>query len=106
MATLDKIRLVDPVAEIEQARAAAARYRSEFIDLKETAIDHDLFRTIPVDLMFRYNFVPIALRDGTLDVALSNPQSLASARRWSGISRKVSSSEACMRQPQNSGCRL
>ena len=77
MATLDKIRLVDPVAEIEQARAAAARYRSEFIDLKETAIDHDLFRTIPVDLMFRYNFVPIALRDGTLDVALSNPQSLA-----------------------------
>ncbi|MGP8245783.1 MAG: GspE/PulE family protein [Bryobacteraceae bacterium] len=77
MATLDKIRLVDPAAESEQARAAAARYRCEFVDLRETAIDHDLFRTIPVDLMFRYNFVPIALRDGTLDIALSNPQSLA-----------------------------
>jgi type II secretory ATPase GspE/PulE/Tfp pilus assembly ATPase PilB-like protein len=77
MATLDKIRLVDPAAESDQARAAAARYRCEFIDLRETAIDHDLFRTIPVDLMFRYNFVPIALRDGTLDIALSNPQSLA-----------------------------
>jgi type IV pilus assembly protein PilB len=77
MATLEKIRLVDPAAEADQARAAALRYRCEFIDLRETAIDHDLFRTIPVDLMFRYNFVPIALRDGTLDIAFSNPQSLA-----------------------------
>jgi type IV pilus assembly protein PilB len=77
MAALDKIRLVDSTAEADQARAAAARYRCEFIDLRETAIDHDLFRTIPVDLMFRYNFVPIAVRDGTLDIALSNPQSLA-----------------------------
>ena len=77
MAALDKIRLVDTTAEANQARAAAARYRCEFIDLRETAIDHDLFRTIPVDLMFRYNFVPIAVHDGTLEIALSNPQSLA-----------------------------
>jgi len=27
----------------------AARYRSEYVDLHETAIDHDLFRSIPVD---------------------------------------------------------
>ncbi|MGA2116149.1 MAG: GspE/PulE family protein [Bryobacteraceae bacterium] len=77
MAALDKIRLVDTTAEANQARAAAVRYRCEFIDLRETAIDHDLFRTIPVDLMFRYNFVPIAVHDGTLEIALSNPQSLA-----------------------------
>ena len=42
-----------------QAQAMAARYRCEYVDLREGAIDHDLFRSIPVDLMFRYNFVPL-----------------------------------------------
>ena len=59
MATTDKPRIFDPVAETEQARAIAARYRCEYVDLREAAIDHDLFRSIPVDLMFRYNFVPM-----------------------------------------------
>jgi type II secretory ATPase GspE/PulE/Tfp pilus assembly ATPase PilB-like protein len=76
MATLDKVRLLDPTAEAEQARAMAARYRCEYVDLREAAIDHDLFRSIPVDLMFRYNFVPMHLENGTLDIALSDPRNL------------------------------
>jgi type IV pilus assembly protein PilB len=64
-------------AEAELARAAAARYRCEFVDLREGAIDHDLFRTIPVDLMFRYNFVPLGERNGTLEIALADPRNLA-----------------------------
>ena len=76
MATLDRIRLVDPLAEAQQARAMAARYRSEYVDLHETAIDHVLFRSIPVDLMFRYNFVPMQARNGTLEIALSDPRNL------------------------------
>jgi type IV pilus assembly protein PilB len=64
-------------AEIAQARAAAARYRCEFVDLREGVIDHDLFRSIPVDLMFRYNFVPLGAQNGTLDIALSDPKNLA-----------------------------
>ena len=76
MATLDKVRLLDPTAEAEQARAMAARYRCEYVDLREAAIDHDLFRSIPVDLMFRYNFVPMQLNNGTLDIALSDPRNL------------------------------
>ncbi len=54
----------------------AARYRCEYVDLREAAIDHDLFRSIPVDLMFRYNFVPMQLSNGTLDIALSDPRNL------------------------------
>src|SRR5208337_3548222 len=77
MATADRIRLIDPTAEAAQARAAAARYRCEFVDLKETSIDHDLFRTIPVDLMFRYNFVPLQQREYGLEIALADPKSLA-----------------------------
>ena len=45
--------------ERAQAEALAARYRAEFVDLKNFKIQHDLLRTVPVELMFRYNFVPI-----------------------------------------------
>ncbi len=76
MATTEKPRLVDPTAESEQARAMAARYRCEYVDLREAAIDHDLFRSIPVDLMFRYNFVPMQASNGTLEIALSDPRNL------------------------------
>jgi len=76
MATSEKTRLIDPTAEAEQARALAARYRYEFVDLRDGAIDHDLFRSIPVDLMFRYNFVPMKAQNGTLEIALSDPRNL------------------------------
>ena len=76
MAT-DKPRLpIDPTGEAAQAQAVAARYRCEYVDLREGSIDHDLFRTIPVDLMFRYNFVPLRAQNGTLDIALADPRNL------------------------------
>ena len=75
MAT-DKPRLTDPTGEAVQAQAVAARYRCDYVDLREGSIDHDLFRTIPVDLMFRYNFVPLRAQNGTLDIALADPRNL------------------------------
>jgi len=74
--TSDKIRLSDPAAEAAQAQSLAARYRYEYVDLRETSIDHELFRSIPVDLMFRYNFVPLRSQNGSLDIALSDPRNL------------------------------
>src|ERR1700733_15407018 len=76
MATMDKAKISEPGAEQEAAQAIAARYRCEYIDLREAGIDHDLFRSIPVDLMFRYNFVPMQARNGTLEIALSDPRNL------------------------------
>ncbi|MBL8231046.1 MAG: type II/IV secretion system protein [Bryobacterales bacterium] len=75
MAT-DRPRLNDPLVEINQAKMLAARYRCEFVDLKEGRIDHDLFRSIPVDLMFRYNFVPLHAENGSLEIALADPRNL------------------------------
>ena len=76
MSTTEKLRLTDPTTEIDQAKGMAARYRCEFVDLRESSIDHDLFRSIPVDLMFRYNFVPMQARNGTLEIAFSDPRNL------------------------------
>src|ERR1700686_4320200 len=76
MATNDRTRLADPLEEITQAKAVASRYRCEFVDLREVRIDHDLFHSVPVDLMFRYNFVPIQAQNGNLDIALADPRNL------------------------------
>src|SRR6201996_905546 len=62
--------------ELSEAQAVAQRYRCEFVDLRDGAIEHDLFRSVPVDLMFRYNFVPLKAQNGTLEIALSDPRNL------------------------------
>src|SRR5215510_2139441 len=75
MAT-ERVKLMHPAAEAAEAQTIASRYRCEFVDLRETSIDHDLFRTIPVDLMFRYNFVPMHAKNGTLEIAMADPRNL------------------------------
>jgi len=78
MATSERLTPKDPGQQVEQARALAERYYHEFVDLRETRIDHELFHSIPVDLMFRYNFVPIqAHGSGTLEIALADPRNLS-----------------------------
>src|SRR5215469_18839945 len=76
MAASDRMLPVDPNQEQARARALAQRYYHEFVDLRETRIDHELFHSIPVDLMFRYNFVPIQAQNGSLEIALADPRNL------------------------------
>ncbi len=75
MAT-DRVKIQDQAAELAQAQTLASRYRCEYVDLREGSIDHELFRSIPVDLMFRYNFVPLHAQNGSLDIALADPRNL------------------------------
>jgi type II secretory ATPase GspE/PulE/Tfp pilus assembly ATPase PilB-like protein len=76
MAARDVLKIVQPADEIAQAKTLATRYRCDFVDLREVRIDHDLFHSVPVDLMFRYNFVPIQSQNGHLDIALADPRNL------------------------------
>jgi type IV pilus assembly protein PilB len=64
---------VDLNQEREQAKKLAERYRCAFIDLNEQRIDPELFRTIQADLMFRYNFVPLASQNNSLVIAVADP---------------------------------
>src|SRR6202163_2758716 len=77
MSSSDRMTPQDPLQEAVRARAVAERYYHEFVDLREVRIDHDLFTSIPVDLMFRYNFVPIEGHSGTLEIALADPRNLS-----------------------------
>jgi type II secretory ATPase GspE/PulE/Tfp pilus assembly ATPase PilB-like protein len=68
--------MVNGLDERAQAEALAARYRAEFVDLKNFKIQHDLLRTVPVELMFRYNFVPIEQHQDAMVIAVSDPSRL------------------------------
>jgi type IV pilus assembly protein PilB len=66
----------DRLAEVAQARHLADRYGLEFVELEQFHIDHELFRSIPADLMLRYGFVPYR-RDGrSLVIVVSDPSDL------------------------------
>ena len=62
--------------EQTRAKELARRYHSEFVDLRNFHIHHDLFKSVPVDLMFRYNFVPLEEKDGSLSIAIADPSKL------------------------------
>jgi type IV pilus assembly protein PilB len=63
--------------EVQHGQDLARRYRCEFIDLKNFHIQHELFRKVPVDLMFRYNFVPLEDKpDGRMVIAMADPSQL------------------------------
>lgn len=76
MAAQEQPIRVDLRVEEEQARLLASRYHYEFIDLDEVSIDAELFRSIPVELMFRYNFVPVSEGEGVLEIAIADPRQL------------------------------
>jgi len=66
-----------PITDSDRAQDIARRYRCEFVDLKEFQLQHELFKKVPVDLMFRYNFIPLEeTRDGKLAIAIADPSQL------------------------------
>src|SRR5213082_3572476 len=67
----------NPVTDLERAQDIARRYRCEFVDLTDFTLHHELFKKIPVELMFRYNFVPLEETvDGRLAIAIADPSQL------------------------------
>jgi len=65
--------VADTINEEIDARARAERLGLEFVDLQDVEIDLSLFETIPVELMFRYHFVPIRRSGERLIVAVVDP---------------------------------
>jgi type IV pilus assembly protein PilB len=73
------------LTEVERAQALARRYHAEFVDLKNFKIQHDLFKRVPVDMMFRYNFVPLEQLENRLAIAVSDPSKLMVIDEISGL---------------------
>ena len=65
--------LQDAQQERDLSQRLAERYRCPFVDLNDVRIDPELFRVIPADLMFRFNFVPLQAQDHQLIIAVADP---------------------------------
>src|ERR1700755_1502421 len=74
-----------PADEVARTQALAKRYRCDFVDLKNFRIQHELFRSVPVDMMFRYNFVPLEQLEDRLVIAVSDPSRLMVLDEISGL---------------------
>ena len=75
----------DQLSEQERAQLLARRYHAEFIDLKNFKIQHELFKSVPVDIMFRYNFVPLEQAGNKLAIAVADPSKLMMLDEISGL---------------------
>ena len=62
-----------PAAEEVKARELADRYRLEFVDVASFAPDPDILKSVPVELMFRYNFLPYRREAGRLVLVMADP---------------------------------
>jgi type II secretory ATPase GspE/PulE/Tfp pilus assembly ATPase PilB-like protein len=59
--------------EEQRARELAKRLGMEFDPLDEFHVDAELFRTIPVEIMLRYQFLPLRSEGETLHVVMADP---------------------------------
>ena len=67
----------DGKGELEGVQELARRYHFDFVDLRDCRPDADLLRSIPLELMVHYGFLPLEARDHELVVAVSDPTDLA-----------------------------
>jgi type II secretory ATPase GspE/PulE/Tfp pilus assembly ATPase PilB-like protein len=60
-------------AEEQAARSVAERYKLAFLDVRSFAPDPEILQSVPVELMFRYNFLPYRREEGRLVLVMADP---------------------------------
>jgi len=68
--------LLTPPDEEARARGLAARYGLEYVDVAHYAPDPEILQSVPVELMFRYNFLPYRREAGRLVLVMADPTDL------------------------------
>jgi type IV pilus assembly protein PilB len=67
------LRAASPEEELQRTAALAERLGLPFVDLRHFRVDADLFRSIPVEWMLRYLFVPESRTDRILTIVCADP---------------------------------
>jgi type IV pilus assembly protein PilB len=63
-----------PLADEEAAaRSLAARYQLDYVEVASFAPDPEILQSVPVELMFRYNFLPYRVVAGRLVLVMADP---------------------------------
>jgi type IV pilus assembly protein PilB len=68
--------MMSPAEEEAVARALASRFHLEYVDVASYAPDPDILQSVPVELMFRYNFLPYRRDAGRLVLVMADPSDI------------------------------
>jgi type IV pilus assembly protein PilB len=64
----------NPLADEEAAaRSLASRYQLDYVDVASFAPDPEILQSVPVELMFRYTFLPYRVEGGRLVLVMADP---------------------------------
>ncbi len=66
-------RVLDAASEESRAREVARRLGIPFVDLWTFRVDPVLFKSVPLEWMLRFEFVPESEEDGVLTVVMTDP---------------------------------
>ena len=76
LALLEDAVVPEEERDLAQARALAERLELPFDPLDQFHVEPELFRTIPVEIMIRYQFLPLRLVGEVLEVIMADPSDL------------------------------
>jgi type II secretory ATPase GspE/PulE/Tfp pilus assembly ATPase PilB-like protein len=75
--------------EEREARALAARYQLDFVDVRSFAPDPEILQSVPVELMFRYTFLPYHRVADRLVLVMADPTDLVVVDELSALLRTI-----------------
>ncbi len=73
----DQALATEFIDDTVRARELANRYGLEFVDVHELKVDNELFRSVPLDLMLGYGFVPESATETSIALVLGDPTDVA-----------------------------
>jgi type II secretory ATPase GspE/PulE/Tfp pilus assembly ATPase PilB-like protein len=81
-------RFLDAASEETRARQLADRLGLPYVDLWTFRIDAELFRSIPLEWMLRFEFVPEKAENGFLAVVMADPADVVKRDELEGLLKK------------------
>jgi type II secretory ATPase GspE/PulE/Tfp pilus assembly ATPase PilB-like protein len=81
-------RFLDAASEETRARQLADRLGLPYVDLWTFRIDAELFRSIPLEWMLRFEFVPEKAENGSLAVVMADPADVVRRDELEGLLKK------------------
>ena len=81
-------RFLDAASEETRARRLAERLGLPYVDLWTFRIDAEVFRSIPLEWMLRFEFVPEKAENGSLAVIMADPADVVKRDELEGLLKK------------------
>lgn len=92
----------DLLNEEKNAKRLSETLKLPFVSLKDFRVDPDLFLSLPVDIMFRYNFIPYREQGSALAIVAADPSDVTMLDELELLLQRPI--KICWGQERDTGC--